>query len=290
MVEHRTPAPADAAPVCVRATVVDQSPMARDTFRLRLRCPEVAERILPGQFFMVRAPGTADPLLGRPFALFDVFEEDGRPAGVEFGYLVVGKLTRLMPSWKPGDPVEVWGPLGNGFPVPEGGHLLCVAGGIGQTPFLAVAREALGLRRYGRPARAVKQPAEKVTLLYGVRSADRLAGVTDFERVGVEVHVATEDGSAGFRGLVSQLLTERLQQGERPDRIYCCGPEPMMAAASEIARQANLPCWVSLETPMACGIGACFSCVARIRTDQGDWDYRRVCVDGPVFPADRVLF
>ncbi len=139
------------------ARVVEQEQMARNTYRLRLHCPEIAQRIVPGQFFMVRPARGNDPLLGRPFALFDTYDDEHRqPAGFDFGYVTVGKLTGLMPSWKVGDEVSVWGPLGNGFPVVSEGtkHLMCVAGGIGQTPFLAVARELLTSRRYGMPNRA----------------------------------------------------------------------------------------------------------------------------------------
>ena len=156
------------------ATVVEQEPMARNTFRLRLRCPELAKRIVPGQFFMVRPARGSDPLLGRPFALFDTFDENGQPAGLDFGYVTVGKLTGLMPTWHVGDEVSIWGPLGNGFPVvtDDCQHLMCVAGGIGQTPFLAVARETLGLRRYGQPLRSAGEKPQRMSLCYGARSAD----------------------------------------------------------------------------------------------------------------------
>ncbi len=165
--------------------VVEQIPMAKDTYRMRLYCPEIAARIVPGQFFMIRAAGRNDPLLGRPFALYDVYEENGQIAGLDFGYLAVGKLTNLMTLWKPGDPVEIWGPLGNGFPLPECRHLMCVAGGIGQTPFLAVIREALGEKSYGLPPRQWAKPPETVSLCYGVRSKKYLAGVEDFQKSNV---------------------------------------------------------------------------------------------------------
>ena len=147
------------------ARVVEQEQIARNTYRLRLHCSEMAQRIVPGQFFMVRPARGSDPLLGRPFALFDTYDDEhGQPAGFDFGYVTVGKLTGLMPSWKVGDEVSVWGPLGNGFPiVPEKTkHLMCVAGGIGQTPFLAVARELLTSRRYGTPTREVAARSTKV--------------------------------------------------------------------------------------------------------------------------------
>ena len=275
------------------ARVVEQEQMARNTFRLRLHCPEIARRIVPGQFFMVRPSRGSDPLLGRPFALFDTYDDEhDQPAGFDFGYVTVGKLTGLMPTWAAGDEVSVWGPLGNGFPmVPiETQHLMCVAGGIGQTPFLAVANEVLGQRRYGDPPRPTVTKPPRVTLAYGARSADFLAGLDQFAINGLDVQLATDDGSRGHHGFVTELLKQSLASNAPPDLIYCCGPEPMMHAVQKIATAANVPCWLSLETPMACGIGICFSCVAKIQQDDGDWDYRRTCLEGPVFPAAKVLF
>ncbi|MBA3316022.1 MAG: dihydroorotate dehydrogenase electron transfer subunit [Planctomycetota bacterium] len=269
------------------ATVVEQVRMARDTYRLRLRCPDVAKRIVPGQFFMVRPSTGSDPLLGRPFALYDVFEENGALAGIDFGYLVVGKLTSEMSRWQPGDMVRIWGPLGNGFPTPPPGRLIMVGGGIGQTPFLAVSREASGARRYGRPARTISANAERLTLLYGVRSREYLAGLDDFRRDGLTIRLSTDDGSEGHHGYVTELLDEEIAS-DPPAAVYCCGPEPMMHAVSERCERACVPCWLSLESPMACGFGACFSCVVKVKTGDG-WDYRRSCVEGPVFRADELV-
>ncbi|MBI1309711.1 dihydroorotate dehydrogenase electron transfer subunit [bacterium] len=269
-------------------SVVENVPMARGTWRLRLRCAEVARQITPGQFFMVRDPRITDPMLGRPFALFDLWcDESGERAGVDLGYLVVGKMTRLMTSWRAGDPVEIWGPLGNGFPPPACQRLLMVAGGIGQTPFLAVGREALGIQSYGAPPRCASQP-ESIKLLYGARSQDYLAGLDLFEAAGIPVEVSTDDGSAGHAGFVTDLLQQELDSTSPPDAIYSCGPEPMMAAVAKIAAAANVPCWLSLETPMACGFGICFSCVTEVRMDDGSTDYRRTCVEGPVFRAEKL--
>ncbi len=265
--------------------------MARSTWCVRLSQPDLARRILPGQFFMIRLTDGTDPLLGRPFALYDTFlDTAGNPAGVEFGFVVVGKLTALMADWRAGTRVRVWGPLGNGFPVPTAERLLCVAGGIGQTPFLAVAQEALGRRSYGEPGqRRCRQRPDSVSLLYGVRSRDYAAGLDDFDLAGLTVRLATDDGSAGHHGLVTDLLIEELNRSTDSTQVYCCGPEPMMKAVSDRCQDAGVPCWVSLETPMACGFGACFSCVAKVRTGGDTWDYRRTCVEGPVFPADRII-
>ncbi|MCA9072968.1 MAG: dihydroorotate dehydrogenase electron transfer subunit [Planctomycetaceae bacterium] len=268
--------------------VVEQVQMARDTYRLRLYCPEIAAKILPGQFFMIRAVGRNDPLLARPFALYDVYEENGKPAGLDFGYVIVGKLTSLMATWKAGEPVEIWGPLGNGFPAPDCQHLMCVAGGIGQTPFLAVTREALGLKTYGTPARMLSQKPQAVSLCYGVRSKNYLAGVADFPTDGLNLQIATDDGSHAHHGFVTDLLAQALSSDNPPDCVFTCGPEPMMRIVAELCLREGVACWLSLETPMACGVGACFSCVTRVKEGE-DWDYRRTCVEGPIFRADQLF-
>jgi dihydroorotate dehydrogenase electron transfer subunit len=180
----------------------------------------------------------------------------------------------------------VWGPLGNGFPPQHTEHLVMVAGGIGQTPFPALAREHLGVRRDGDPPRRVA-PVKRVTLCYGARTKDYLAGLDDFRRLGVEVLLSTDDGTAGHHGLVTEVLAGALDDSPQA-RVVCCGPEPMMEAVARIASARGTPCQVSLETPMACGVGICFSCVTRLRDEGGGWDYRRTCVEGPVFDAERI--
>jgi dihydroorotate dehydrogenase electron transfer subunit len=129
-----------------------------------------------------------------------------------------------------------------------------------------------------------------VTLCYGCRSGQYLAGVEDFQRAGVDVRLSTEDGSAGQRGLVTDLIGPVVEQSKLPCRIVACGPEAMLAAVAKLAERLRLPCQVSLETPMACGIGICFSCVAKVRDESGQWDYRRTCVEGPVFDARDIEF
>lgn len=249
-----------------RATILENVQVAQDTWRMRLHCPELAQVILPGQFVMLRSAKGSDPLLGRPFALYDTAFEN---TAIDVVYLVIGKLTRLMSMLKTDDEMIIWGPLGNGFPALKVQHVGFVAGGIGQTPFLAYARQLLG-----------SQSVNKVSLFYGARNEKLHAGVEDFEKAGVNVHLATDDGSRGYHGFVTELLLEY----PMPDHLVGCGPEPMLHALTRIAQERQIPCHVSLETPMACGVGACFSCVTKIGTDD-DWDYKRVCIDGPVFDA-----
>jgi dihydroorotate dehydrogenase electron transfer subunit len=279
-----------------QVVVIEQVRLATDTYRLRFDCPELAAKILPGQFLMIRLAEGSDPLLGRPFALYDTVlcESTGQPVGVDVVYLVVGKLTRLLAQCQPGDRFEVWGPLGNGFSVEPVEHLIMVAGGIGQTPFLAMGRQFLGGRVYGQPQRQV-EAAKSATLCYGVRRQDLLAGEDDFRGCGIDLRISSDDGSVGHHGLVTELLEQVLD--ENPDdncrddcRIVCCGPEPMMEAVAQVALSRNVPCEVSLETPMACGIGICFSCVVKVRQEDGEWDYKRTCVEGPVFDAEKIVW
>ncbi|HMC09905.1 MAG TPA: dihydroorotate dehydrogenase electron transfer subunit [Pirellulaceae bacterium] len=298
--------------------IVENVRLARDTYRLRFSAPEIARRIVPGQFLMLRLAGINDPLIGRPLALYDtVLSASGRPECIDVVYLVKGKLTSRLLQMPPGQQLDVWGPLGNGFqdsiagskPAPgeqpnrtpsvlpplrdqvssrliePAPHLIMVAGGIGQTPFLALAQEALGQKTFGDPPRAALRAAH-ITFCYGARTADYFAGVEDFERLGIDVRLATDDGSRGHHGLVTDLLKAVLAENRGRPRIVCCGPEAMMEAVAHIAHQACVPCQVSLETPMACGVGICFTCVAKIRQEKGGWDYKRTCVDGPVFDAE----
>jgi dihydroorotate dehydrogenase electron transfer subunit len=264
----------------VRSEVLEHVRLARDTYRLRLHAPAIAVAIRPGQFVMLRLPQRGDPLLGRPFALYDtVLDEKGAPSALDIVYLVVGKMTGQLTHLRAGDTLEAWGPLGNGFPEPRTrGHAGLVGGGIGQTPFLAHIRELLGTRGYaGQPAR---RRVDTVSLFYGVRSADLAAGVDDFRAAGAAVHLASNDGSVGHHGFVTDLL----ELAGMPEHLFGCGPEPMLHALAKLAARRAVPCHLSLETPMACGVGICFSCVTRVKTADG-WDYQRVCVDGPVFDA-----
>jgi dihydroorotate dehydrogenase electron transfer subunit len=277
-------------------SVTENVQLARDTFRIRLDCPDIARRIVPGQFIMLRLESGNDPLLGRPLALYDVVRDThGAARRIDIVYLTIGKMTRRLARVLPGDELDAWGPLGNGFPPGTTDHLLMVAGGIGQTPFVALAKEYLGVEQYGlfpREAAAsrVHARAKKVTLCYGAKTAALLAGMDDFRRVGVHVRLSTDDGTAGHHGLVTELIEPAVAAEKGTCRIVCCGPEPMLDAVAKIAAKLSILCQVSLETPMACGIGICFSCVAKIRDAAGAWDYRRTCVEGPIFDAANVQF
>ncbi len=278
----------------VRATIVANTPVAENTWRLRLDCPEIAPHALPGQFAMLRIPDCHDPLLARAFAFYDVSATSsvGPACHADFVYLVHGKFTTALTRLREGDAVALWGPLGNGFDPAPTPHLVLVAGGIGQTALLALARERAGIARYGVPPRA-SEPVPRITFLWGARRAASFAAVDDFRGAGCDVHLATLDGSIGHRGTVVDLLTARLGAEASSGggmHVACCGPNPMMAAVAAWCRRSRIGCSVSLEEPMACGVGICFTCVARVRDATGGWDYRRTCIEGPVFPADAIAW
>jgi dihydroorotate dehydrogenase electron transfer subunit len=270
------------------ARVTEHVKLAERTYRVRLECPPIAAAIRPGQFVMLRLPQTTDPLLGRPFALYDtVLDVSGKAIGLDVVYLVVGKMTGRLPEVEAGKSLEVWGPLGRPFldvGTPE--RVTFVAGGIGQTPFLAYARELLGTRGFG--GEAVRKRTGKVALYYGVRTASLAAGIDDFRSAGIEVHMASDDGSIGTKGFVTQLLASHAKT-EPVGVLVGCGPEPMLHALAKMAKEWGVPCQVSLETPMACGAGICFSCVTKVTTADG-WDYKRVCIDGPAFEAAKLVW
>ena len=270
--------------------------IARDTFRVRVACPEIARRITPGQFIMLRLHGCNDPLIGRPLAMYDVHasQAGGGYDWLDVVYLVKGKLSTRLAQCRCDDLLDIWGPLGNGFLPPALStqpteHLIMVAGGIGQTPFLALAQEYSSRKTYGDLPREIPH-AQKITFCYGARSADYFAGLADFEQLGIELKLSTDDGSRGQHGLVTDLLRETLIETRLLPRVVCCGPEPMMAAVAHICQDANVPCEVSLETPMACGIGICFTCVAMVKDASGECDYQRTCVEGPIFDAAKLVW
>ncbi|GAB5403683.1 MAG: dihydroorotate dehydrogenase electron transfer subunit [Aureliella sp.] len=271
----------------ITTPILENVLIARSTRRLRLAADELPDEMEPGQFFMIRIPGCNDPLIGRAFAIYDI-GTDGGMRYLDLVYLVKGKLTTALAELRPGASASIWGPLGKGFSTEPVDRLIFVAGGVGQTPFLALGKEALGQQQFT----AARQSgyAKNVTLCYGARNEQWLAGLDDFQSAGLNLRIATDDGSAGKKGLVTEQLETVLEETEGLSRrIACCGPEPMMEAVAKIAASHGVSCEVSLETPMACGIGICFTCVAKIGTND-DWDFKRTCVEGPVFDSKDVVW
>lgn len=274
------------------AVIVSHRQTAANTYRLRVECPSIAATATAGQFAMLRIADRVDPLLGRPLAVYDTYRsaEDDVPHGppserrfADFVYVVHGRFTTALQDLGPGERMTLWGPLGNGYgEVPTTGHLLLVAGGIGQTALLTLGRDRVAA-------------GEKVTFCWGASRGAAFGDVDDFRRAGLDVHLATLDGSLGLRGTVIDLLDGLFPADSSPGRtdssprhVACCGPDGMMAAVGRWAESRSLGCHVSLEAPMACGIGICFTCVARVKDANGGWDYKRTCIEGPVFAASSI--
>ncbi|MCD8139913.1 MAG: chorismate mutase [Planctomycetaceae bacterium] len=236
--------------------------------RMRVIAPELAGTFQPGQFFQIRVEGGADGLfLRRPFAP-SAYTDDG----FEFTYAVVGAGTRHLAGMVPGAGVRVLGPLGNAFtPAPAGAHAVLLGGGCG-APSL------------GPLAAACRRNGVTVTGFIGARSVDGLVGRDEFTAGCDAVHLATDDGTCGWKGTgVDAFLSRRDELGPI-DRIYAIGPIPMLRAVAALAAREGIPCEVSLEERMACGFGACMGCVVPVRDGNGSV-YRRVCHEGPVFDA-----
>jgi dihydroorotate dehydrogenase electron transfer subunit len=258
-------------PLRVDSEVIANSAEGGVNRRLVLRVAEGWPEARPGQFLML-SPGTRgrveryDPLLPRPMAIFRT-HRSGEETAVEVLYKVVGRGTSLLADARPGDQVRLVGPLGRGFPEPSSGErVILVGGGTGVASLFELARRASGRAR--------------VSVLLGARTAADLMGRTDFQSLDVDLQVATDDGSDGVEGFVTELLEREIAR-EAAARVYACGPTPMMHRAAELTEAAGLPCLVSLENRMACGFGVCLGCAVP-RSDEG---YHLVCRDGPVFES-----
>lgn len=261
------------------AVVVRQTRYAANCWKMTLAVPS-AEPVAAGQFCHVLTESTTEPLLRRPFSYWDVGPPRRGATHVDLLYTVVGCGTEILARKRPRSRVGYMGPLGIGFtPVPAGTYVF-VAGGVGIVPFYIFARQVFesGLK-------------PRILLLFGGRTRDMLYGIDDFPALGVEVHPATEDGSRGRRGLVTDLLEDCLPRLDRSDlQLYTCGPERMLEAVVRIARREGLPCEVSMEKRMGCALGACGACVTKVLSDDGaDWRYSRICYEGPTYDAARLV-
>ena len=257
--------------------IIANDQLAGDVYRLTFYSEVISEEAKPGQFIHVRVCVQYDPLLRRPFSIHDM----GRIAnGVDVLYKAVGSGTRILASKQEGETVDVLGPLGRGFDFELAPRdSLVIAGGIGIAPFPFFVRQ---LTAVGRPVRVIA----------GWKTAEEIAGIEEIESFEIPVEIATEDGSYGFKGTVTDLFEEQLKNTQSQSdgiALYACGPEAMLAKVARLARLHDFPCQLSIEERMACGIGACFGCaVPGIKKDQSDPDYRLVCKDGPVFDIDEV--
>ncbi len=257
----------------VNGKIISKTQAAAGYFQIGLLCPHIARSTAPGQFIQVRVSKSYDPLLSRPFAVYrvkgDVFE---------ILFEVVGKGTRLLAEKSIGDTLDIMGPLGNGFPMDgDFQRAVLVAGGMGVAGLMRLAEVMEG---------------REIIALIGTSTRDKLVGERELMALGAEVRIATEDGSAGHKGMVTELLEEILMErkSSATARIFACGPMPMLKAVAQTAAQHNIPAYVSLEERMACGVGACLGCACEVISPEGKIQYKMVCTDGPVFDAQEIVW
>lgn len=270
-----------AVPVDVSAEVIANRRLSSDYNVLALSAPAIATEIAPGQFVMVKAGRGHDPLLRRPFSVFEVLRDPGGASiGISLLNKRIGVATGLLYDAQPGQHLPCLGPLGRAFTIvdpPADGWM--IAGGVGLAPFAVLAET---LRARGVHA----------TLFYGARLARELFYLDLFRSLDVDLILTTEDGSLGERGRITAPLERQLAERDRdePLMLYACGPEGMLAACAKIASRHGRPCQVSIERVMGCGMGGCYSCVVPMRSDRGGFHHVRSCLAGPVLPADQILW
>jgi dihydroorotate dehydrogenase electron transfer subunit len=268
-------------PFDIDARVLWNRRLSADYHVLALEAPDIAAATEPGQFVMVKPGHDWDPLLRRPFSVFQVLRNSaGHIEGLTILSKRVGITTCLLYDLEPGARVQCLGPLGRPFTLPaDNTNVWMVAGGVGLAPFVTVT-EALASR------------SVPLTLFYGGRRETDLFYLDFFEGLGVTLALSTEDGSRGHRGLVTASLGQALAAAER-DRgilIHACGPEPMLGAVSHLAEKHHRACEVSVERVMGCGLGGCYSCVVPVKTAAGGFHHVRSCIGGPVFDAATLVW
>ena len=268
-------------PFDVAAEVIANRPLSSDFNVLALAAPTIAAAAEPGQFVMLKPGSGRDPLLRRPFSVFEILRDvGGAPTGFTILSKRVGTSTSLVYDARPGQQAACLGPLGRPFTsVAAPMEAWMVAGGVGLAPFAMLAES---LRARGVAC----------TLFYGARRASELFFLDVFRDRGVELVLTTEDGSLGEAGRIIAPLNRRLTERapSAPVMIYACGPEGMLAATARAAASHGRPCEVSVERIMGCGLGGCYSCVTRMRGADGQAHHVRSCLAGPVLPADEVIW
>ncbi len=264
----------------IKAKLLYNKRVKENYFHCALGAPKIALKASPGQFVNVRITDTLEPFLRRPFGIYRV-----KGKTIEILYEVLGKGTEMLSLKKAGEYCDIIGPLGEGFDTTSPRHHVTtshvlVAGGMGVAPLVFLSER---LTEIPNPKSQIP-----ITVLVGAKTKNQILCEKEFRELGCAVHVATDDGSKGFKGKVTQLLKVFLRDNETTRQratIYACGPRPMLKEVAKISAQYHILAQVSLEDHMACGIGACLGCV--VSTKDG---YKRVCKEGPVFRTDKIIW
>lgn len=258
------------------AEVLTYKKVGEEFHSLVIVSPEIAEASRPGQFVNLRPPADRSFILRRPYSIYRVSRRAGSARTIEVIFDIRGPGSAALASLRAHDPVDIVGPVGRGFTIPKKQYAcLLVGGGVGATPLFFLADELTAADR-------------RVDILWGAARASRLVNPIEAKRLGATAEFATDDGSVGHEGLVTELMPEMIERCGT-EVIYACGPHAMLAEVTRIAVKQRIPVQVAVEELMGCGIGICMTCVTPIWNKQGtEVGYARTCVDGPVFNGARV--
>lgn len=262
----------------MRAQIAFNRPISAAYRHLGILTPGFPRAFAPGQFVMVRPSLAVDPFLPRAFSIYRIAPSaDSAAPVVEILYKVLGKGTQCLSRQEPGQEIELLGPLGNSFTAREDvDAAVLVAGGIGVPPIAALARHI----------RNPQSTIRNCLVFLGGKTSEDILCVKDFQAVGATVHITTEDGSLGARGLITDALEPFLRTSDLgPRTIFTCGPPGMLAAVARLAETLGVACQTSVEANMACGFGACMGCAIEVRSNGTGPSYKLVCKDGPVFDS-----
>lgn len=260
-------------PKLVFAELIKKEELKKDIFKFSVRAPEITELAKPGNFVEIRVTDTTEPFLRRPISIYNMKKEEGT---LEFIFQVKGKGTKILANKKVGDDINLLGPLGYGtFKYDNYQNLAIIGGGIGVFPLYELAKCA-------------KEEGKNVTTYLGFRNKEMVVLEKEFEAVSNKLNLTTDDGSYASRGFAINLLKEDIEK-ENPDCIYACGPLPMLKAVQQLAIEKDIPCQISLEEKMGCGLGVCLGCAVKIaKSPKENPEYWHVCKAGPVFQAKDV--
>jgi len=277
----------------IRAKLIYNKKVKGKYFHLLLKAPRIAKQAQPGQFVDIRINDSCQPLLRRPFSIHKIGHKSQVTSHkLEILYEVVGRSTEILSQKKAGEYLDIIGPLGNGFDYRTAYGVartaLLVAGGMGVAPLLFLAEQLM--------KRNTPYAIRNTLVLIGAKTKGHILCEKEFKKLGYSVKIATDDGSRGFKGKVTDLLKEILGTTNHEPRttIYACGPRPMLKEIAAISKEHKIPAQASLEEHMACGIGACLGCVVKTqnakRNTQYRFQYKRICKEGPVFNADEIVW
>lgn len=237
--------------------------ITNDIWRMHISAPGIAAAAEPGQFVNIRLVKNLDPLLRRPISLHRIDKDNGT---IDLLYLIVGRGTKMLSQMEAGEEIDLLGPLGKGFNLEfPGDKALILGGGIGIAPLFPLMHHLVTEKK-------------TIKLLIGAKNKESIVDMNLYKQQGIPFRCATDDGSLGHRGFITDILKEEVEQGDW-DYIYACGPMPMLKTVEAIAEENKIRGEVSIEENMGCGLGVCLCCSCKSK----EGGYKKVCDDGPVF-------